>query len=75
MEEEYWDIATVDRIADEFQIPLLEDIIEKNVMLKVNMNHVSGFYEEDGERFHFMPNIQFHPMEDDAGLGKTVRPL
>lgn len=68
MEEEYWDIATMDRIADEFQIPLLGEIVEKNVMLKVNMNHVSGFYEEDGERSHFMPTVQFNPMEDGAGF-------
>lgn len=67
-EEEYWDIVTVNKIAEEFQIPLLADMIEKNTKLSVNMNHISGFYEEDGQRFHFMPDVQFHPMEDEGGF-------
>lgn len=67
-EEEYWDIVPVDRIAVEFQIPLLGDMIERNTKLRVNMNHISGFYKEDGEQFHFSPIVQFHPMEDGSGF-------
>lgn len=67
-EEEYWDIVTVDRIAKEFQIPLLADMIEKNIKLRVNMNHISGFYEKDGEQFHFCPIVHFHPMRDGSGF-------
>ena len=67
-DEEYWDIVSVDRIAKEFQIPLLAEMIEKNKKLNVNMNHISGFYEEDGERCLFMPMVQFHPMEDGTGF-------
>ena len=67
-DEEYWDIVTVDQIAKEFQIPLLGDMIAKNKKLKVNMNHISGFYEGKGKSFHFMPMVQFHPMEDGSGF-------
>ena len=67
-DEEYWDILTVDEIAGEFQIPLLAEIIEKNKKIDVNMNHISGWYEEDGEKYHFMPDVQFHPMEDGNGF-------
>ena len=67
-QEEYWDIATVDKIAEEFQIPLLGDMIAKSKKLKVNMNHISGFFEENGQKSHFMPDVQFHPMEDGSGF-------
>lgn len=67
-DEEYWDIVSVEKIAEVYQIPLLADMIEMNKKLDVNMNHVSGFYEGDGQGFHFMPIVQFHPMEKDEGF-------
>ena len=67
-DDEYWDIVPVDTIAKNFQIPLLAEIIEKNKKLEVNMDHISGFYEEDGDKFHFMPLVQVHPMEDGNGF-------
>lgn len=67
-DEAYWDVVPVDKIAENFQIPLLGDMIAKNKKLQVNMNHVSGFFEEDGQQSHFMPIVQFHPMEDEGGF-------
>lgn len=67
-DETFWDIVTIDKIAENFKIPFLAEMIEKNVKLSVNMDHVSGFFEEEGERCHFMPMVEFHPMEDGNGF-------
>lgn len=32
------------------------------------MDHISGFVEEGGKRYHFMPIVEFHPMEDGNGF-------
>lgn len=67
-DEDYWDIVAVDRIAEHFQIPHLADLIQRNQKVKVNMDHASGWFEEDGQRFHFMPIVEFHPLEDGSGF-------
>jgi hypothetical protein len=67
-DEEYWDIIPIEDIAEEFRIPWLADLIQRNEKVKVNMDHISGWFEEDGQRFHFMPIVEFHPLEDGAGF-------
>ena len=67
-QDEDWDVISVEDIAAEFQITFLAEIIERGEKVNVNMGDVSGWFEEDGERFHFMPIVQFHPFEDGAGF-------
>lgn len=71
-DEEDWDIISIEDIAGEFQIPFLAELIERNEKLSVNMEHASGWIEEDGERFHIMPVVEFHPLEEQEGFQLVV---
>ncbi len=55
-------------IAEEFRIPFLATLIDKNEKVCVNTDHMSGWFEEGGENFHFCPNVDFHPLPDNSGF-------
>lgn len=63
-----WDIVSVEDIADEFKMPFLADMIAYDEPVSVNMDHISGWFGSEGERFHFSPTVEFHPMEAKAGF-------
>lgn len=67
-EDRDWDIVSVEDIAEEFKMPFLADMIAYNKPVSVNMSHISGWFESDGERFHFSPTVEFHPLEDAEGF-------
>lgn len=67
-EDRNWDVINVDQIAEVFDIPQLQDIIDYNNKVSINMDHASGWVEEDGEKFHVMPVVDFHPMDNDSGF-------
>lgn len=63
-----WDVIGIDDIAEEFKIPFLSDMIDHNQKVSVNMNHVSGWFQAEGERFYFSPTVEFHPLENKTGF-------
>jgi len=67
-QDQDWDIINVEDIAEEFKMPFLADMISYNKPVSVNMNHISGWFESEGERFHFMPIVEFFPLENQAGF-------
>lgn len=63
-----WDTISVKNIVDEFKMPFLVDMIAYDKAVSVNMDHISGWFESEREKFHFMPVVEFHPMENKSGF-------
>ena len=66
--DDYSDVISVEEIAKEFKIPFLSELIKRGKKVSVNMDHISGWFEEDGHRHYFAPNVEFHPLDEGQGF-------
>ncbi len=73
-QDEDWDVISVEDIAAEFQITFLAEIIERGEKVNVNMGDVSGWFEEDGERFHFIADRTVPPVRRRCGIPTCALP-
>ncbi|WP_171168131.1 hypothetical protein [Ruegeria sp. HKCCA0370] len=61
-------VTDLDLIAEEFDIPVLPQLVENNEKVAINTAHLTGWIDEGGERFFVLPCLDFIPLENGSGF-------